>query len=225
MRIEPASAADTTPPYDWNIINNWTDHSSFPDMGIVSLTGGDYNVVLEWYEANGNAVIILDAGSSSFSFTDSPPASKTEAVSSIPYGNSSLLLNGVLNLNKPSGMLANQWKPGLRFYTLYDLDAGSSAHVEVSIDGGLTWIQDDLAIPAASCPATAFCDPTIFGSSDPTKDWMPGPGKDWQWRALNLTAYGSRPGNNNFVVLRFRLNTLDKLHNGWWITEITVNNF
>ncbi|MBI5669450.1 MAG: hypothetical protein HZC41_15710 [Chloroflexi bacterium] len=220
MRYEPADNPATSAPYTWNLINNWNDHGRVVDMKSVTLSAGDYNVIVEWYEGSGDAVIIVQAGNNNFSFSDSPRASAAgDVVYSVPYGNSSLLLNGVLNLNKPTGLPSSLWKPSLRYYTYYDLDTGSSANVEVSIDGGLTWTKNNLY---GTCPSGAYCSPTITGGSGSSNDWMPP--SDWQWRVHDLTTYGNRTASNNFLVVRFRLNTLGNLHDGWWITEITVNN-
>lgn len=214
MRYEPIDQQDLTAPYDWNIINNWTSHGRTYDMATIPLDEGEYKVVVEWFEGSGDAAIIVTAGNNNFSFSDSPRASATsDIVYSVPYGNSSLLLNGVLNLNKPTGLPSTQWKPSLRYYTYYELGSGSSARVEVSIDGGFTWTQSNLS---SNCPSGASCGATITGSYMPPNDW--------QWRAHDLRWYGNRTTNNNYVVLRFRLNTLNALNDGWWITEITVNN-
>lgn len=227
MRYEPADTPATSAPYNWNIINNWNYRPGgrVVDMATVSLNEGDYKLVVEWFEYASNAVIIVQAGINNFSFSDSPRASATsDVVYSVPHGDSSLLLNGVLNLNKPAGLPSALWIPSLRYYTYYDLDVGSSARVEVSIDGGLTWTQGSLS---NNCPSGAVCSPTIAGrppNPDPTKDGDQMPPEDWEWRVHDLRTYANRAGSNNFLVVRFRLNTLNALHDGWWITEISVNN-
>ncbi len=226
MRYEPADTPDLTAPFSWNMINNWTTHSRYVDMKTLSLDEGEYRLILEWFEATGDAAIILQVGNNNFSFSDSPRASaQSDIVYAVPYGNSSLMLNGVLNLNIPTGMPSSLWKPSLQYYTYYDLASGASARVEVSIDGGLTWTQNNLQGSGTACPqypsvpVSATCSPTISGSA------VKLPPEDWQWRVHDLTTYANRPGNNNFLVVRFRLNVPNaNLQDGWWITEITVNN-
>lgn len=216
MRYEPADTPDITPPYDWNILNYWKDTSRTVQYKVVTLNEGSYNVVLEWYEASGDAAIILQAGNNNFSFSDSPRANLlSDAVPSVAYGNSSLLLDGVLNLNRPSGLPSSLWLPKLSYYTYWQLGSSNSANVEVSIDGGLSWTQSNLS---NNCPSGATCSPTITGWSDRL------PPNDWQWRVHDLRTYGNRPGTSNFIGLRFRLNTGSSIRDGWWITEISVNN-
>lgn len=124
------------------------------------------------------------------------------------------MLDGVLNLFNPSPSTPGYvWAPQLQFYTFYDLDTNNFARVEVSDTGGFTWTQTNLA---NGC--TPACDnPQISGSAQ----WMPPPvgTKDWRLRRHNLTSYANR-----FIGLRFRLTTDNNVNDGWWITEITVNN-
>lgn len=217
VRVEPAATFRTSPPYTWNVINNWSYHSRTVDLRTMTLAAGDYGVVVEWFEGSGDAVIILQVGNNNFSFSDSPKASATaDSVLSVPYGNSSLMLNGLINLNRPTGTPESLWTPKLQYYTFYQLGSSSSAVVEISIDGGLTWTTANLN---QNCPSGAACDPFIWGWTD----WMP-PSRDWQWRVHDLRSYANRPGGANFIGLRFRLNTTSSVRDGWWITEIQVNN-
>jgi hypothetical protein len=47
MRYEEASKADVTWPYTWNLLNRWNDHARTVDKVNFTVTGGDYNMVLE----------------------------------------------------------------------------------------------------------------------------------------------------------------------------------
>jgi hypothetical protein len=225
VRYEPVDTPDTTAPYDWNIINNWSSRSGSAlavDYKSVTLEAGDYNLFVEWFEGTGDAVIALEAGNTSFSFSDSPKGCSTDAcpkVPSVPFGNSSLMLNGLLNLRRPAGYTSSTWLPKLEYYTYYDLESQASANVEVTMDGGLNWTQSRLG---DNCPSSAQCGATIWGSTERLRP------ADWQWRVHDLRWYGNYRVNSTTygvpVGLRFRLKTQDNVGDGWWITDITVNN-
>ncbi len=211
---------NTTPPNDgsppnellppsgpWNIINNWSLHSRTVNMSTVTLPAGNHCLVLEWFEAGGDAVIILTAGNNTFSYSDSPKlVAGTPDINSIPYGNSALVLNGVLNL-------VGTTAPVLEFWTQYDLNPGNFARVEVSQDGGFTWEQADLGT-AGSCDTTSFCNPTIGSSGSDVLS----PAGTWVYRRHNLASYVGRQ-----IGLRFRLQTSNSVDDGWWFTDLQVN--
>jgi hypothetical protein len=214
MRYDTVPGGNATPANNsayWNIKLNWTAHGRTVDMNSVTLAAGNYNLQLEWFELTGSATIIMQVGNNNFSFTDSPKSSASAAVPavySVPYGNSSMMLNGVLNLNNPNpGNPAFIWKPRVNYYTYYDLASVNNAYVEISIDGGFTWTQATLG---NNCPSGAQCSPTISGSAS----WMPANG-DWQLRSHDLSNYV-----NKNINLRFRLNTQSSVRDGWWITDI-----
>jgi hypothetical protein len=197
------------------ILNNWTAHGRVTDYGTVTLAAGTYDLVLEWYEGTGNAVIMLQVGNNNFSFSDSPKSSASPSVpalTSIPYGNSSLILDGLLNLNNP-GVPAATWIPRLQYYTYYTLGASGSANVEVTIDGGFSWTNANLS---KNCPPIggAKCDPVILNNAV----WMDNQG-EWELRSHDLRSYV-----NKNIGLRFRLNTSASVSDGWWITDILVTN-
>ncbi|MBI1259754.1 MAG: hypothetical protein GC204_19985 [Chloroflexi bacterium] len=122
------------------VINNWTDHGPSLNYGTFTVTAAmTRTLVVEYYENWGGAEIILNATNSSYSFTDSPntptglpdPNAFTQ-VDSIYPGNSSLMLNGYLNLSAASN-------PVLSYQRLYDIANNGTFSVEVSTDGGFTW--------------------------------------------------------------------------------------
>jgi Flp pilus assembly pilin Flp len=215
LRYDTVPGGNATPANNsayWNIKLNWTAHGRTVDMNTVTLAAGNYNLQLEWFELTGSATVILQVGNNNFSFTDSPKASSSTsspAVPSVKFGNSSLMLNGVLDLTNPNpGNPSFIWKPRLNYYTFYDLSSVNNAYVEVSIDGGFTWTQANLG---NNCPGGgAVCSPTIAGATT----YLPTSG-DWQLRSHDLSNYA-----NQKINLRFRLNTQSNVGDGWWITDI-----
>jgi hypothetical protein len=158
---------------------------------------------------------VLQAGNNNFSFSDSPKLSSTSpTVNSIAYGNSSLMLDGLIDLTKPAtGVFA----PRLQWWTYYDLGASASANVEATIDGGFTWVQTNLT---TNCPAglsSSQCTASIYGTSK----YLPTQGYDWMQRSNDLS---STTYVNRNVGIRFRLKTLSDVRDGWWITDIEVNS-
>lgn len=137
--LPPPVDADDPAQSGWNIIDNWQDQGRTTRMGTAKLaTGNRYQFILEWYEAAGDAVIILSTGSTQFSFTDSPKQGSGTAFPSIParmFSSSSLLYNGVFDFS-----LAQN--PVIQYYTYHEL--GGRARVELSRDGGFSWeVNDD----------------------------------------------------------------------------------
>jgi Flp pilus assembly pilin Flp len=200
-------------PADWNIINNWSSHSRTVNFNTVTLAAGEYDLILEWFEGTGSAVIIVQIGNNNFSFSDSPKPTASDSVPAVPsvaYGNSSLILNGLINLFNP-GVPSSAWRPRLQYYTYYQLPSGATARAEISIDGGFSWTTSNLS---NNCPSGAQCNPIISGSAS----HLPTNG-DWQLRSHDLRSYVNRN-----IGLRFRLNTTGNVGDGWWITEIQVNN-
>jgi hypothetical protein len=210
------------PTSTWNVINNWNYHGRTVDYQNVSLGAGNYRVIMEWFEGSGDATIQLQVGTNKFSFSDSPQAGAGgtfPVVNSTKYSSSSLILNGVINLNIPTGYTSAQWKPRLEYYSLYYINGGTKAMVEVSNDGGFTWIQDNLS---NNCPdgleSWWQCSPTTWGWQDrrPQSDY------DWGLFSLDLSSYV-----NQNIGLRFRLETTGSggtTYDGWWITDVVIGN-
>ncbi len=201
-------------PAGWNIINNWTTHGRTVDMQTVHINAGNYQLILEWFESTGGAVIILQAGNNNFSFSDSPkPTVLSDPVMSVPNSNSSLMLDGLLSLAAPATGI---FKPRLQYWTLFDLGSSNSANVEVSIDGGFTWVQNNLSNNCPTGVPSSWCQPSIWGSWT----YLP-PSNDWMIRSHDLS---SALYVNRNIGLRFRLNTTSNIKDGWWITDIEVNS-
>lgn len=198
-------------PNGWNIIEVWSYHGRRVDVGTVSFNPGNYNLTLEWFEASGDAVIILSAGVNNFSFGDSPRAGNGPSfpqVNSVPYGNSSLILKSPIDLTGAT-------LPVIEYYTRYRM-GGGTGRVQVSTNGGFSWVQNNLGSNNNGfvCPPSTSCSPTITGNygswGDPTQ---------WQRRQHNLTSYRA----TGLINLRFNLVTADSVDDGWYVTDIRIN--
>ena len=208
VRLRYECTAPCVTPPGWNIINNWTYHGRTVDIGSVNFQPGNYNLVFEFMEASGDAVVILSAGKNNFSFTDTPKAGNGPAfpvVNAVRYGNSSLILNRPLRLTGAT-------RPIMEFWTRYIL--GGTGRVEVSINGGFDWTTNNLNsnTNGFSCPGGITCSAVVTGTywpSDPTL---------WQQRQLNLSDYISF----GQIGLRFRLETGNSNSDGWYFTDITI---
>ncbi len=204
----PPNSAGVPAAGSWNIINNWNYHGRTVDMNTITLAAGQYCLVLEWFEATGEAVIILTAGNNTFSYSDSPTLiAGGQNPNSVPYGNSALVLDGVLNLTGAT-------TPVLEYWTQFDLNAGTFARVEVSVDGGFSWQQTGLGSAATCDIAGTYCTHTI---GSPGSDAI-SPAGIWLLRRHDLASYA-----NQNIGLRFRLSTPASTDDGWWFTDIQVN--
>ncbi|MBC7814543.1 MAG: hypothetical protein H7175_25535, partial [Burkholderiales bacterium] len=197
----------------WNIINDWVNQTAAQgiNIGTCDITvAGDYRLTFEYYEDSGTASVVLNAGSDSFSFADSPwpGASSTSrdgsghelAYTSTPRSSSSLTLDGLLDLSSASN-------PILDFYTLYDLHNANTIQVERSIDGGFTWNTTDLVDVTGSMPISG-----ISQYIDNT---------NWEHHQISMNGLVGEQ-----VALRFRLSTsaADNTYGGWWLDNIQVTS-
>ena len=217
---------------EWNIINNWTDHSATTDSGITPDLefGRRYRLTLQYYEKSGDGVLQMIASKGSFSYSDSPKVTGggTPDVPPIPRANTSLLGRRIFDL---TAFNANNI-PVLEIFTKYRIiEDTASANVEVSSDGGFTWSQTNLSKDAFG---VNYSSPTWDGVSSGF-DAQPD-NSDWQSRQFNLNSY---EGRHVIIRLRFdRLNTScysnhdcddssaiadpslalkDGYYDGWWI--------
>lgn len=227
LRVEP-----TSNPVYWNLINKWQDQSRSVNMATVTLggdgfgpDGNNYNLILEYYENSSDAAIVLSAGNNNFSFTDSPKplagGGLSTEVPAIPRGNSSLQLDGVIDLRNLEGN--PNFIPVLEYDTYYELNNDSIARVEVSTDGGFFWTQAGLNTTIPSTPPLTADNPTIRNTTL-TQDQGP-----WAHRRHNLSSY-----TGSLLSLRFRLdrmgtdstdaNSSNQFRISWWLVNITVAN-
>jgi hypothetical protein len=232
-------------PQEWNIINRWTDSGEVSDQGTFTFIAGKrYRVTLEYYEKTGDGVIMMTITDGRFSFSDSPkPVSgPIPDEKPIPYSNTSLILKNVLDLTEvPASSIVL-----LEYQTKYRMSNGTTARLEVSSDGGFTWVTTNLtqSVPPAfsgysfSFSGTSLSN-TNTGVTNPLTD-------AWQVRLNNLTFYRGR-----YLLIRFRmdrqnsdcirrsdsncyapaviddptLHLVDAYYDGWWITPVRVMKF
>lgn len=245
LKIEElvAGVPVTPTPLEWNIINRWTDSAEVADQGTFSFVSGKrYRITFDYYEKTGDGAVTLTVTDGRFSFSDSPKASggPVPDIRPIPYANTSLILKRVLNLTEvPANSIVL-----LEYQTKYRLHSNSNARLEVSSDGGFTWVNTNLT----QAPPPAFAAYNLSFSSTSFSDATYGvttPGSEpWQPRLNNLTAY---KGQN--VIIRFRLDRqttscvkredcdgsdsvgnpslhlVDTYYDGWWITPVRVLKF
>ncbi len=206
----------------WNMINNWRDQTRQVDLFTADLAQGDYTLVLEWYDNGSDAVIVATVGNNNFSFEDSPKLTPSQGlINDVPAakrGNSSLVLNGVLDVRNQAG--TPNFLPILEYYTYYELNYDSVARVEVSVDGGFTWTQSGLTNNIPSTPPITPDSPTIRNATIT-------PPSDWQRRRHSLVPY-----IGSLVGLRFRLDRRatdttqydnnNSFYVSWWVVNIRV---
>ncbi len=217
---------NTTPP--WNLANDWNKNDTLAQEDITKvLDAGTYLITVDWLQNTGSAFLSFSVTDSNFAFTDSPNTANGsggyDVVKSASYSDTALLLDGALDLK----LIKN---PIMQYYTEYEIGStnpstATLARVEVSNDGGFTWTQSGLS---TSFGASTMDDPTIMGGSQLTS---------WLFKKHNLTAYAGLDSGGNprsgfgYLNLRFRLTTqaepdaisVTGWHDGWYITEITIN--
>lgn len=209
----PASDAE-----EWNVIYYWSDHGRALETGEVTFEEGYYyRLTVEWYERDGNAALIVDTGSTSYSFTDSPKQGAGTSFPDIPTianSNSSLILDGALDLTETTN-------PILEYYTIYEMQG--SARVEVSTDGGFTWTQSGLQDGFGS----EVMDSPTWGATAYIADDTADPPQDWERRRHNLVNYVGqtimirfRMDNDNLEVMDFTTDYTPYV--SLWVTDIRV---
>lgn len=235
LKVEEIDAGGTVIPSggpEWNMINNWNDHGSMTDPSTATLEEGKrYRFTLQYYERTSDMIITLSVGGNSFSFTDSPKqgaGASFDDIPAVPYGNSSLVLDGILDLTGTSGAI-------LQYETLYELRCGSDARVEISNDGGFNWTRNGLGNNQIS-PIDGSVVDTGFNGGSYSGEEIPGE-DDWRTRRHNLQRYDDQQ-----IMIRFRLDRLNESElsgdrtcntgnanyneNGWymswWIVDIVV---
>lgn len=219
-------------PFEWNIIDNWTDHSATTDSGITSdlMLGKRYRLTLQYYEKSGDGVIQMIASTGSFSYSDSPKVTGggTPDVPPIPRANTSLLGRHIFDLN---GFDTTNI-PVLEIHTKYRIRGSASANVEVSSDGGFTWSQTNLSKDAFGVNYSGATWDGVSSGFDNQPD-----SSAWQVRQFNLNSFEGR-----HVIIRMRFDRLgtscyrnnnpchdgpaldnptlalkDGYYDGWWI--------
>jgi hypothetical protein len=219
MRYDTVPAGGVPPTPKWNIIDDFNFHGRTVDMGTAELSSSNiYKFTVEYFESSGKGVIVVSTGSNSFSFTDTPKqgsAATFDDVPPIPYGNSSLLLDGLLDLDAGGTIVA----PVMEYYTYYEMYG--YGWVELSPDGGFCWGEDCGGVMSDYRNMLGhddFDDPRYYGCEMPYAD-------DWELRQHDLSDFAGEE-----VGLRFRLyNNRDNTNRcsndfyiGWWLVDIRV---
>ena len=211
IRMRYDNLAAPGPWNDWNIVEIWWPHGRWVDVQAVDFVPGNYRLTLEWFEAGGSAVVIVSAGVNSFSFSDSPKAGNGPSfpvIESTSFGDSSMILRRPISL-------AGTTLPLVEYYTRYRLGSGNVGMMEVSTNGGFTWVTNNLnnwSGTGSSCPSGTACWVTVSGwhwPNDPTL---------WQRRLHTLYHYIP----NDLVNLRWHFVTGSDVEDGWYVTDISI---
>lgn len=237
-------------PIEWNVINGWVDQGGVSYTGSFDfMFGKEYLITLEYYENTGSGSIVMSIGDGRYSFTDSPKKVVSEKdVPPIPYSNTSLLMNGVIDM---TGLAATEYVL-MEYQNMYKLAKDEFATVEVSNNGGFDWTRNNLT-DSVVIGGNTIVDKSKFSSTRWDNSMKT---NNWQVRLNNLTAY-----KGQIIMVRFRLDrqivwcmrlknsnessgeasqacrdedtskvkALDRynsmFYNGWWITPIVIRKF
>jgi hypothetical protein len=222
-------------PNGWNIIENWSYHGRFVNIATRTFNPGNYNLTLEWFEASGDATIILSAGINNFSFTDSPKAGNGpgfQPIDSIRQASSSMIMRRPISLTGAT-------RPVIQYYTRFKMN-GATGRFEVSANGGFDWTQNNLTANTNgfSCPPSPGTPPNIRnedGSGLPSMTTCSPVAQNMFWPYNNssgeedLTIWQQRQHNlsnyiaNGLINIRFRLETQGSVDDGWYVTDIEIS--
>jgi hypothetical protein len=101
----------------------------------------------------------------------------------------------------------------LRFWQLYDLTSGKSgAAVELSADGGTSWI--DLGSAILTHPYTHF-----VGQGTERREVWSGDSGGWVETEIDLSAWSGET-----VTVRFRIGGVRGTGTGWWIDDVSLES-
>ncbi len=246
VKVEAYDSSGNIVPSGW-ILNNWTNHPPTTDMASFNFElGKRYRITVQYFENTGGAVMIFTLTDGRYSFADTPKqGSLMPDAMPIPFSNTSLVLNNILNLQ---GIENNEYII-MEYQTRYRIDGTARVHVEVSDDGGFTWkkngLKDAVVIGGVTVlPADFFewYDYNGYYGVNPADYSRP-----WEVRQSNLTAYrgkniilrfradfrGAKTSGPLFCVRRDDCKANNRLseefnpgyYDGWWITAIRVAKF
>jgi Flp pilus assembly pilin Flp len=177
------------------VIDKWIDRGfpSSPDLGKTGpLSAGMHTFTIEYYEATGDARVLVDFGQQGYVFHDSynPDYDDYTVVPNrtTPYlhlSDMSLTLKGVIDL-------AGTVNPALTYWNMRALGYGDRVYTEISTDEGYTWT-------------------TLLSSS--------GTDLTWKKRYYDLSAYA---GQKITIRFRLDARSNPSVGDGWFIDDIQV---
>ncbi len=200
------------------LIERWTTGAASLSARTITVSSvTPRTVTVDHFQATNTAVIAMGATTSQYSFTDSPnsgtiasPGATYTFLNSVSYGNSSLILNGVINTNAIAGSTNY-----LNFRRLYLFEANMLFTAEYSTDGGFTWTALSGANAGSTGGRTAMFPVAVSGFSGlpnaNTQDW-----EQVQGLALPET---------DALLIRFRLSTFSAVStsDGVYVTDIYID--
>lgn len=221
---------------DWNVINRWGpfDDEAKSETRTLNLEPGTYRLQLQWADRFNRAYLSFTISNNNFSFTDSPnepnDSGGFDIVPSIyPRASYAIILDGVIDL---TGTVAPLWE----YYTLWELctprvdDPNScqsnsnkgTAEAEVTFDGGFSWTDDEGTYQFRKDPVcvAAATDWTTCPNEYEDGDFnnIRSLDEGWQRRRHSLHFFVDQ-----FVGIRYRVESREQFHDGLYITEIRVN--
>ena len=177
------------------VIDEWIDRGfpSTPDLGKTGpLSAGMHTFTIEYYEATGDARVLVDFGQQGYVFHDSynPDYDDYTVVPNrtTPYlhlSDMSLTLKGTIDL-------AGTVNPALTYWNMRSLGYGDRVYTEISTDEGYTWT-------------------TLLSSS--------GTDLTWKKRYYDLSAYA---GQKITIRFRLDARSNPAVGDGWFIDDIQV---
>lgn len=222
----------------WNVINNWTNHSATLDYGEYTFVLGQrYRMTLQYFESGGGGVIqlsILDSLNTSYSDSPRMPGLVYDQPA-IAYASTAMVGRQVFDLRD----IASGNNIVLELNSKYRLASQESAFVEYSNDGGFTWSTSGMG---TNISGSGFSMTNGSFSNTTSTDINTVSTGTWNVRYYNLT---SQRGNQ--IQIRFRLDRLlsncyrrdnctdsnavgnpslalaNAYYNGWWIGRIRIN--
>lgn len=210
------------PDDEWNITNLWGPFPGGPvqSSNAITLPPGEYDIVINWVEGGGSAFLSFTVANNNFSFTDTPNTLNAlggfDVVESIPFSDTSMMLNGVLDLRGSPA-------PILEYYTHWDFGSNSDSSIrsfgvfEYSTDGGFNWTSNRVGNDLIGPGGTIDLDGSeITGTNNFITN-------GWRLRRHNLTG-----GTGFYTMIRYRVIVRSDDTNwrgdGWYVTEIRIND-
>lgn len=247
VKVEEYNIAGNIVPAGSWLINSWFNQAPTVNMASFNFEMGKrYRITVQYFENTGGAVMIFTLTDGRYSFADTPKqGSLMPDATPIPFSNTSLVLNNILNMQ---GVDNNEYVL-MEYQTRYRVDGSAEMYLEVSDDGGFTWkqngLQDAVVIGGSQVIAASYFSGDNFDGYHGvnTADYD----EPWQVRRNNLTLYrgqniilrfradfrGAKGSGPLFCVRRddCRANNRQSeefnagYYDGWWITAIRIQKY